>query len=58
MVGIGALAIPGFGPLIAAAPIMAGLAGAAGGIAGTLIRMGIPEYEAKRYKGKLKMGTS
>ena len=61
LAGIGALAIPGFGPLIAAGPIMAALTGAAvggtlGGITGALIGMGIPEYEAKRYEGKLKGG--
>jgi len=62
MVGIGALAIPGLGPFIAAGPIMAALAGAAGGAAaggltGALIGMGIPEYEAKRYQGKVKDGN-
>lgn len=62
MVGIGALAIPGLGPFIAAGPIMAALAGAAGGaaaggLAGALIGMGIPEYEAKRYEGKIKDGN-
>lgn len=62
MVGIGALAIPGVGPFIAAGPIMAALAGAAGGAAaggltGALIGMGIPEYEAKRYEGKVKDGN-
>jgi uncharacterized protein YcfJ len=62
MVGIGALAIPGLGPFIAAGPIMAALAGAAGGAAaggltGALIGMGIPEYEAKRYEGKVKGGN-
>src|SRR6202790_2309452 len=61
MVGIGSLAIPGLGPFIAAGPIMAALAGAAGGAAaggltGALIGMGIPEYEAKRYEGKVKDG--
>src|SRR5580700_9269878 len=51
--GIGALAIPGVGPFIAAGPIMAALGGAAvGGIAGGLIGLGIPELEAKRYEGK------
>jgi hypothetical protein len=59
--GIGALAIPGVGPLIAAGPIMAGLAGlgvggAVGGLVGALIGMGIPEYEAKRYEGRVKDG--
>lgn len=60
--GIGALAIPGVGPFIAAGPIMAALGGAAigatvGGIAGGLIGLGIPEFEAKRYEGKLKDGA-
>jgi hypothetical protein len=62
LVGIGSLAIPGLGPFIAAGPIMAALAGAAGGAAaggltGALIGMGIPEYEAKRYEGKVKHGN-
>ena len=61
LAGIGALAIPGLGPYIAAGPIMAALAGAGvggavGGIAGALIGMGIPEYEAKRYEGRVKDG--
>src|SRR6201988_5308573 len=61
LAGIGALAIPGVGPLIAAGPIVAALAGvgvggAVGGIAGALIGMGIPEYEAKRYEGRVKSG--
>jgi hypothetical protein len=61
LVGIGALAIPGLGPFIAAGPIVAALAGAGvggavGGIAGALIGMGIPEYEAKRYEGRVKGG--
>jgi Protein of unknown function (DUF3341) len=61
LVGIGALAIPGLGPFIAAGPIMAALAGvgvggAVGGITGALIGMGIPEYEAKRYEGRVKEG--
>jgi hypothetical protein len=55
------LAIPVLGPFIAAGPIMAALAGAGaggvvGGIAGALIGMGIPEYEAKRYEGRIKEG--
>ncbi len=63
LAGIGSLAIPGVGPLIAAGPIMAALSGAAlggtlGGITGTLIGMGIPEFEAKRYEGKVKAGSS
>ena len=62
LVGIGALAIPGLGPFIAAGPILAALSGAAagaalGGITGALIGMGIPEYEAKRYEGKIKDGN-
>jgi len=62
LVGIGALAIPGLGPFIAAGPIMAALAGAAGGAAvggltEALVGMGIPEYEAKRYEGKIKDGN-
>src|ERR1700710_1941396 len=61
LAGIGALAIPGVGPLIAAGPIMGALAGlgvgaATGGIIGALVGMGIPEYEAKRYEGRLKEG--
>jgi hypothetical protein len=61
LVGIGALAIPGLGPFIAAGPIMAGLAGlgvggAVGGLVGALVGMGIPEYEAKRYEGRVKNG--
>ena len=60
--GIGALAIPGVGPFIAAGPILAALSGAAigasvGGIAGGLIGLGIPEIEAKRYEGKVKEGN-
>ena len=62
LAGIGALAIPGVGPFIAAGPIMAALGGAAigatvGGIGGALIGMGMPEYEAKRYEGKIKEGN-
>jgi hypothetical protein len=62
LAGIGALAIPGAGPLIAAGPIMAALSAAAvgaavGGIAGALVGMGIPEYEAKRYEGKIREGN-
>src|SRR5437868_1130530 len=62
LAGIGALAIPGVGPFIAAGPIMAALSGAAigaaaGGITGALVGMGIPEYEAKRYEGKIKEGN-
>jgi hypothetical protein len=62
LAGIGSLAIPGVGPVIAAGPIVAALSGAAvgtavGGIAGALIGIGIPEYEAKRYEGKVKAGN-
>ena len=62
LVGIGALAIPGLGPFIAAGPSMAALSGAAagaalGGVTGALIGLGIPEYEAKRYEGKIKEGN-
>jgi hypothetical protein len=62
LAGIGALAIPGVGPFIAAGPIVAALAGvgvggAVGGITGALVGMGIPEYEAKRYEGRVKEGS-
>jgi hypothetical protein len=62
LVGIGSLAIPGVGPLIAAGPIMAALGGiaaggAVGGLAGALVGLGIPEYEAKQYEGKVKDGN-
>jgi len=61
LAGIGALAIPGLGPFIAAGPIVGllggmGAGGAIGGITGALIGMGIPEYEAKRYEGRIKEG--
>jgi len=61
LVGIGALAIPGVGPFIAAGPIMAMLAGmgagaALGGASGALVGLGIPEYEAQRYEGRVKEG--
>ena len=61
LAGIGALAIPGVGPFIAAGPIMGALAGlgvggAVGGLVGALVGMGIPEYEAKRYEGRIKEG--
>jgi|SRR5579884_1052663 len=61
LAGIGALAIPGIGPFIAAGPIMGllggmGAGGAIGGIAGALVGMGIPEYEAKRYEGRIREG--
>lgn len=62
LAGIGALAIPGVGPLIAAGPIMAALGGAAvgaavGGVGGALVGLGMPEYEAKRYEGKIREGN-
>ena len=62
LAGIGALAIPGVGPLIAAGPIIAaltgvGVGGAVGGITGGLIGLGIPEYEAKRYEGRIRSGS-
>jgi hypothetical protein len=62
LIGLGALAIPGLGPLLAAGPIVATLAGigaggAVGGFAGALIGFGIPEYEAKRYEGRLQKGA-
>jgi hypothetical protein len=61
LAGIGALAIPGVGPFIAAGPIMGmlggiGVGGAIGGLAGALIGLGIPEYEAKRYEGRIRRG--
>ncbi|MEA2753568.1 MAG: hypothetical protein QOI41_7711 [Myxococcales bacterium] len=62
LAGIGALAIPGLGPFIAAGPLMAALSGAAigagvGGLTGALIGMGIPEIEARKYEGKVKGGN-
>jgi hypothetical protein len=62
LAGVGALAIPGLGPFIAAGPIMgllagAGAGGAIGGLVGSLVGMGIPEYEAKRYEGRIKAGA-
>src|SRR5688500_692941 len=62
LAGIGAIAIPGIGALIAAGPILAALSGAAigaaaGGLTGALIGLGIPEYEAKRYEGKVRSGN-
>jgi hypothetical protein len=62
LTGLGTLAIPGLGPLIAAGPIVAALAGAGavgtlGGIVGALVGMGIPEYEAKRYEGRIREGN-
>jgi hypothetical protein len=63
LVGIGTLAIPGVGPFIAAGPLLAALSGAAvgatvGGLTGALVGMGIPEYEAKVYEGKIRGGSS
>jgi hypothetical protein len=62
LAGIGALAIPGVGPLIAAGPIIGaltgvGVGGTLGGIGGGLIGLGMPEYEAKRYEGRIKSGN-
>lgn len=61
LAGVGAIAVPGIGPFIAAGPILAALAGigaggVVGGITGSLIGFGIPEYEAKRYEGRIKKG--
>ncbi len=61
LAGVGALAIPGLGPFIAAGPIMGllsglGIGGAVGGFTGALIGLGIPEYEAKRYEGRIRSG--
>lgn len=63
LAGIGSLAIPGVGPFIAAGPIMGALSGAAvgaatGSLTGALVGLGIPEYEAKRYEGKIKGGSA
>lgn len=62
LAGIGALAIPGVGPLIAAGPVLAALSGAAagaavGGLTGALVGLGIPEIEARAYEGKLRGGN-
>lgn len=61
LIGLGALAIPGVGPLLAAGPLVAGLAGlgaggAVGGLIGAIVGLGIPEYEARRYEGRVKDG--
>ena len=61
LVGIGAIAIPGIGPFVAAGPIMTmlsgmGMLGAVGGFTGALVGVGIPEYEAKRYEGRIRSG--
>jgi hypothetical protein len=63
LIGIGALAIPGLGPMLAAGPILAAMAGfgagsVIGGLTGALTGMGIPEYEAKRYEGRIRSGGS
>jgi len=63
LLGIGALAIPGIGPFLAAGPIVAALAGfgagsVIGGLGGALVGMGIPEYEAKRYEGRIRSGAA
>lgn len=62
LAGIGSLAIPGVGPFIAAGPIIGALSGAGvgaatGGLLGGLVGLGFPEYEAKRYEGKIKEGN-
>jgi len=62
LAGIGAIAIPGVGPLIAAGPILAALSGAAvgaavGGVTGALVGLGMPEFEAKRYEGMIRAGN-
>jgi hypothetical protein len=62
LAGFGSLVIPGLGPFVAAGPIVAALSGAAvgsaaGGLIGALVGLGIPEYEAKRYEGKIKSGN-
>ena len=62
LAGIGAIVIPGIGPLIAAGPVIGaltgvGVGGTVGGVAGGLIGLGIPEYEAKRYEGRIKEGN-
>jgi hypothetical protein len=62
LVGIGALSIPGLGPFVAAGPLMAALSGAAvgatmGGLTGALVGFGMPEFEAKRYEGKIRAGN-
>lgn len=61
LIGLGALAVPGVGPLLAAGPLVAGLAGlgaggAVGGLIGAMVGLGIPEYEARRYEGRVKDG--
>ena len=61
LIGVGLIAVPGLGPLVAAGPIIAALTGVGsggvvGGIIGALVGLGIPEYEAKRYEGRIKLG--
>jgi hypothetical protein len=63
LAGIGALAIPGLGPLLAAGPLVGALAGIGtggvlGGVIGALVGLGIPEYEAKRYEGMIRVGKA
>ncbi|MDP1563949.1 MAG: hypothetical protein Q8M16_21415 [Pirellulaceae bacterium] len=63
LAGVGALAIPGIGPFIAAGPILAALSGVAiggsiGGLTGALVGMGMSEFEATQYEGKLKAGNA
>jgi hypothetical protein len=63
LAGVGSLALPGLGALIAAGPIMGALSGAAvagtvGGVTGALIGMGIPEHEAKKYEGRVQQGNT
>jgi hypothetical protein len=57
----GVLSVPGLGPLLAAGPIVAtlagiGVGGTLGGLSGALLGLGMPEYEAKRYQGRIEKG--
>jgi hypothetical protein len=61
LIGVGLISIPGFAPLIAAGPVIGALTGVGsggfvGGVVGALMNIGIPEYEAKRYEGRIKKG--
>ncbi len=57
LLGAGALAIPGIGPIVAVGPIAAALSGAVmGGIAGGLIDWGIPEEVSRRYENSVRQG--
>lgn len=61
LIGVGLIAIPGLGPLLVAGPIIAALTGVGsggvvGGVIGALVGFGIPEYEAKRFEGRIKQG--